>query len=207
MKITSIEVQRKNESRYSIFIDNEFVFGLSDIDVLFYKLKVGEEICQEKYNTILQNVIYTKAKDKAIVYLSYKGRTKYEVTKKLLEDDYSENVVEEVIGMLEKYGYIDDFKYCKSFIKESVNLKSNGKRKIFYDLKERGVPEDIINTVFDEIELKEDISILKLINKKIKDKNNVDQKLKKRTYDFLIRKGFSYNDINEGMKNFFEDTE
>lgn len=204
MKVTSIEVQRKNERRCSVFIDDVFVFGLSDVDVLFYKLKAGEEISQEKYNTILQNVIYTKAKDKAIVYLSYKGRTRNEIVKKLLTEDYTETVVEEVLGMLEKYGYIDDFSYSKSFIRNSVNLKSNGKRKIFYDLKERGVPEAIINKAFDEIELDESKSILKLINKKIKDKNNVDEKLKKRTYDFLIRKGFSYNDINEGMKLFLE---
>ena len=62
MIITDIKKQVKDTERYSIYIDNKFVFGLSGVDVLYYRLKIGNEISQEKYDEILDNVIYEKAK-------------------------------------------------------------------------------------------------------------------------------------------------
>ena len=65
MIITDIKKQVKDTERYSIYIDNKFVFGLSGVDVLYYRLKIGNEISQEKYDEILENVIYEKAKNTA----------------------------------------------------------------------------------------------------------------------------------------------
>lgn len=47
MIITDIKKQVKDTERYSIYIDNKFVFGLSGVDVLYYRLKIGNEIPQE----------------------------------------------------------------------------------------------------------------------------------------------------------------
>ena len=66
MIITDIKKQVKDTERYSIYIDNKFVFGLSGVDVLYYRLKIGNEIPQEKYDEILENVIYEKAKNTAV---------------------------------------------------------------------------------------------------------------------------------------------
>ena len=71
MIITDIKKQVKDTERYSIYIDNKFVFGLSGVDVLYYRLKIGNEISQEKYDEILDNVIYEKAKNTAVKFLGY----------------------------------------------------------------------------------------------------------------------------------------
>ena len=68
MIITDIKKQVKDTERYSIYIDNKFVFGLSGVDVLYYRLKIGNEIPQEKYDEILENVIYEKAKNTAVKF-------------------------------------------------------------------------------------------------------------------------------------------
>lgn len=47
MIITDIKKQVKDTERYSIYIDNKLVFGLSGVDVLYYRLKIGNEISQE----------------------------------------------------------------------------------------------------------------------------------------------------------------
>ena len=54
MIITDIKKQVKDTERYSIYIDNKFVFGLSGVDVLYYRLQIGNEISQEKYDEILE---------------------------------------------------------------------------------------------------------------------------------------------------------
>ena len=68
MIITDIKKQVTDTERYSIYIDNKFVFGLSGVDVLYYRLKIGNEISQEKYDEILDNVIYEKAKNTAVKF-------------------------------------------------------------------------------------------------------------------------------------------
>ena len=52
MIITAITQQKNNKDRYSVFIDDNFAFGLIMQDIVYFKLKQGEEISQEKYNFI-----------------------------------------------------------------------------------------------------------------------------------------------------------
>ena len=42
--------------------------------MLYYRLKIGNEISQEKYDEILDNVIYEKAKNTAVKFLGYRAR-------------------------------------------------------------------------------------------------------------------------------------
>ena len=63
--ITKIEKQKNNNKRYSIFIDNEFAFGIDEIDLLYYKLKENEPLDEERYNYIANKLLLKRAKDKA----------------------------------------------------------------------------------------------------------------------------------------------
>ncbi len=48
MIITKVEIQKKDENRSNVYIDDKFAFGISNVDVLFYKLKENTEISEEK---------------------------------------------------------------------------------------------------------------------------------------------------------------
>ena len=53
MKITDIDVQKKNKNRLSVFVDGEYSFSLEQIDALMLSLKIGMEITDadiRKYN-------------------------------------------------------------------------------------------------------------------------------------------------------------
>jgi regulatory protein len=203
MKITKIEKQQKNEKRFSIFIDDVFAFGIEDIDIINYKLKVGDELTKSKYEDIYNNALVQKAKNRAYYFISYKSRTKKEIIDKL-EKDYTQDVVQEVIKILERYKYIDDFEYAKLYIKEKTNLKGYGKTRLKYELKAKGVLDETIDKVLDEYELDEVTIAIKLINKKTKGNKNLEFKGKKRLFDFLYRRGFDYQTINEAYKTYIE---
>ena len=117
MVVTAIEQQKNDKSKFSIFIDGEFAFGLYAEDVLYFKLKENEIIPQEKYDFIMENLIYIKAQDTALKFLSYKSRTQKEIELKLKEKNYSENVIEKLIAFLKKYDYINEEKYCRLYFK------------------------------------------------------------------------------------------
>ena len=208
MIITKIEKQKNNNKRYSIFIDNEFAFGIDEIDLLYYKLKENEPLENEKYSYILNKLLLKRAKDKALKYLGYKMRSKKQVIKKLEEYDFPPDVIEKVIKILEKYNYINDEDFAKAFIKDKINLKGYGVFKISYDLKMLGIDEQIFKPyLYDKGFVNEEEKAQTLLLKKLKgvDIKNLDYKEKQKLYAYLARRGFSYDSINKAFNYVLED--
>lgn len=207
MIITDIVTQKKDENRMSIYIDNEFSFGASKVDVLFYKLKINEEISEEKLNMILENIVYTKARDTAFRFLGFKARTEKELYDKLTEKEFSEDVSMKIVEEMKKYKYIDDETYAKNFLKEKMNYKGIGTQKIKFMLSQKGVNRNIIDSLFydDNFEEEQIKKITELINIKLRrtDIKNITEKEKKKVYDFLLRRGYTYNIINDAFKEVF----
>lgn len=208
MIITKIEKQKNNNKRYSIFIDNEFAFGIDEIDLLYYKLKENEPLDNEKYEYILNKLLLKRAKDKALKYLGYKMRSKNQVIKKLQEYEFPPNVINKVIKVLEKYNYINDEDFAKAFIKDKLNLKGHGVFKISYDLKMLGVDEEIFKKyLYNEEFINEEKKAKDLLLKKLGNKNieDLDYKEKQKIYAYLARRGFSYDSIKKAFNCLLED--
>ncbi|MFR4986274.1 MAG: regulatory protein RecX [Lachnospirales bacterium] len=208
MIITKIEKQKNNNKRYSIFIDNEFAFGIDEIDLLYYKLKENEPLDNEKYEYILNKLLLKRAKDKALKYLGYKMRSKNQVIKKLQEYEFPSNVIDKVIRVLEKYNYINDEDFAKAFIKDKLNLKGHGVFKISYDLKMLGVDEEIFKKyLYDDEFINEEEKAKGLLLKKLGNKNieDLDYKEKQKIYAYLARRGFSYDSIKKAFNCLLED--
>ena len=208
MIITKIEKQKNNNKRYSIFIDNQFAFGIDEIDLLHYKLKENEPLDNDKYNYILNKLLLKRAKDKALKYLGYKMRSKKQVIKKLEELDFPQNVINKVIKILEKYNYINDEEFAKAFIKDKMNLKGYGTFKISYDLKMLGIDEDIFKKyLYSEEFVKEEEKATSLLLKRLKGISieNIDYKEKQKLYAYLARRGFSYDSINKAFNNLLKE--
>ncbi|MEA4972015.1 MAG: regulatory protein RecX [Candidatus Metalachnospira sp.] len=200
MTVTSIEQQKKDKSRYSVYIDGEFAFGLIMEDIQYFKIKEGEQLPQEKYDYIMDTTVYIRAQDTAARYLGYKMRTKREVAEKLSESGYSENIAERVLQSLEKYDYINDDIYCIKYIKETLELRPKGKFLIKQALKLKGIDEETIDRAIEEAEIDELEIAKSLLMKKYEGFANMDNKELSKTYGFLQRKGFSYGIIKEAVR-------
>lgn len=199
MIITAITQQKNNKDRYSVFIDDNFAFGLIMQDIVYFKLKQGEEISQEKYNFIQNELIYIQAQDIALHYIAYKMRTEQEVRKKLFEKEYTEYIIERVIHFLIEYHYIDDMKYCKSYIKQRLQCNPKGVYVLKMELKQRGIKQSIIDKAIENSDVDELNDAIKLLQKKCLYLDDIDEKNKKRLFAFLQRRGYSYDIIKEAF--------
>jgi regulatory protein len=197
--ITAITQQKNNKDRYSVFIDDNFAFGLIMQDIVYFKLKQGEEISQEKYNFIQNELIYIQAQDIALHYIAYKMRTEQEVRKKLFEKEYTEYIIERVIHFLIEYHYIDDMKYCKSYIKQRLQYNPKGVYILKMELKQRGIKQSIIDKAIENSDIDELNDAIKLLQKKCLYLDDIDEKNKKRLFAFLQRRGYSYDIIKEAF--------
>ena len=205
--ITEISVQKKNKNRCNIYIDNVFAFGVSNELIYKENLKIGMIIDEEKLKKIAyeENLINCKETALKIIERSYK--TKKEMIKRLLEKGYALEEINETLKLLEEYNLINDESYAKAFINDRT--KTQGKQKIKYALKNKGVSDEIIEEELSKLDMekeKENANILALKKYSILIKRESDKyKLKEKIIRFLISRGYDYevakDAVNETLKS------
>lgn len=206
MLVTEIRPQKRDETRYNIFIDGEYAFALPMQDILYFKLKEGCETTEETVEYIRRNLIYIKAQDTALHYIGYKMRTEQEIYRKLQEKEYTEDVIAEVMEFLRKYGYVDDREYCEKYIRERLRLRPKSGYALRMELRQRGVAEKTIEEALNGTEIDEAGDALGWLEKKAR-VWPPDEKEKKRLQGFLLRKGYSYDVIREAFRQMDEGDE
>lgn len=204
--ITEILVQKKNKNRCNIYIDNIFAIGVSNELIYKENLKLGMIIDEEKLKKIAyeENLINCKETALKIIERSYK--TKKEMTKRLLEKGYNLEEINETLKFLEEYNFINDESYAKAFIKDKT--KTQGKQKIKYALKNKGVSEEIIEEELSNVDMEKEkenakILALKKYNVLIKREND-KYKIKEKIIRFLISRGYNYEVAKDAVKEMLE---
>ena len=144
----------------------------------------------------------------AIKLLTLRRRSVFEIKTRLQKKGYESDIIEQVIKELNSFKYLDDEAFAESYINDRMNFRPCGRFIIKKELKERGVEENIIERKIEElISVEQEIeSAGKLAMQKSKsisgkiEKNKVIQKVKA----YLQSKGFSFDVINQAVKNEIE---
>ena len=206
MKITAIEKQKKNANRCSVFIDGEFVFGMTAQDAYLMRLKAGNEISPAELDKLKETVVFTDAKNLALKYLSYSMRTRREVVTKLKTYEFSEEIIDEVIAFLEQNKYIDDTNYAQKYITQKLRA-GYGEWRIKQELMRRGIDLEIINSSLEENSEDAAEKILSLLEKKIKSETEEEfnKKERQKIYNFLNSRGFGYDDTKSALRAYWDD--
>ena len=134
---------------------------------------------------------------KILHYCDYQDRCKKEIFAKLNTFELADNDKDFIVDFLNDEGYINDERYCRSYVKSKLNLKKWGVNKIKISLISKGVDRDIIDAVVSEIDqdsYKEELIKL-LENKKINESDPYKRKAKLIRY--AVSKGYSINDVME----------
>ncbi len=200
MRITDLKEQVKDDTRVNVYINEKYVFSISKLDVAFYHLKVGEEISKKTYDEIFENVVLAKAKMTAMSYLSYKDRSKKEVIRKLKEKGYTKEVTKQTLKFLISYGYINDLEFSKKFVKQRVMSKGYGKFKVVRELREKGISDEIIEMVTENIGESEEEKALLLAQKKARSLDLNEYKDKQKLFAYLHRRGYSFEIIKRVLE-------
>lgn len=138
---------------------------------------------------------------KILHYCDYQDRCKKEIFAKLNTFELTEDDRNFIVDFLLEEGYINDERYCRSYVKSKLNLKKWGVNKIKLSLITKGVDRDIIEAVVSEIDqdsYKEELVKL-LENKKINESDPYKRKAKLIRY--AVGKGYSLSMVMEILGN------
>lgn len=145
--------------------------------------------------------------EKAAKYCAYQPRCTNEVMTKLKQLGANEKSAYKIILSLKNEGFINDELFAEYFAVGKNRNNHWGKFRIIFELKRKGLTDDIINKALESIDHLEYNSILeRLAEKKINsvkddDKNIIFQK----TMAYLVNKGFekemAYSVLNKLINN------
>lgn len=203
-RISKIELQKKNKNRVNIYVNDEFLFACSAEIIYRYGLKSGESIDISFIKEIIEQDNYIKCKNDALKFLEKSYKTEKQVYDKLLGKGYENKTIEKVIIFLRDYNFIDDSKYADMYIKEKIKIE--GKNKIKYSLLQKGIDESIISERLEDMDSNTEAEALVKIaenkyNQLVKREDD-KRKLYKKLGDFLIRKGYSFEDVKHVLNKF-----
>lgn len=200
LKITKIEVQKKNKERLNLFINDEFEMGIDQATYIYFNLRKDLEITKSKLQEIKDYDQYRQALNQAIIYLSHKKRTTHEVEKYLAEKEYSIELISQVIDYCKSNKYINHEDYIESLKNTILKTTDKGPDHFERVAKEKGLEPELIFTYKEkfELEMSED-RIPKIAKKIMQKKKQPPNRLKQTIVQTLQQRGYAFSLINEHL--------
>lgn len=207
MKITKIEQQKKNTSRFSVFLDGEFSFGADKFTIYSYGLSEGSEITEERLTEIKQGALTEDAKNYAAKLVSARSYTEKAMREKLRSHIGDEETVDNTINFLKEYKLIDDTDYATRYAHDLVHIKKFGPKQVLWKLQEKGIPKEIAQRVASEFDFDNTVSenLKALAVKKLSGNFDIKNIMKVKRY--LASRGYDFDDINQAFCQIQNETE
>lgn len=205
MIITKLEAQKKNKDRVSVYIDDEYAFGIDLSLVYDLKLKKDMEIDQTFIDQVLLKEEEKQAHLYALKVINYRPRCEAEIRKKMSEKGYSQALIDNTIAYLIEYDFLNDSRFAKLYIESKLHQNNYGPNRIRYQLLQLGLDRSIVDNSLKDLyestgdyeDYSEYNQALELAQKKLSTLSKDDAPAKYRKLSgFLGRKGYSYEVIS-----------
>ena len=136
--------------------------------------------------------------------LTATAKSRIELSKRLFDKGYGEEVIQETLGELEKLGLLNDRSFAENLKSRLTTSKPSGSRKIEFEMKRRGVPSKIRQEILEEITPEEETERARELGLARWEKfaSLPEDKRKKRLYDFLVRRGFGFRIARDLIEEF-----
>lgn len=197
--ITGVKMQKRDGERVSVFIDEEFAFGLM-LDIAVREgLRKGISLTIADQERLLAQEEIARAKRSLLDLVTHRPRTATEVRRALLRKGFDSENVDIAVEWGEDQKYLDDVSYAEQFVRIRSGRKGHGPRRLKADLTRKGIPariaEAIIlenvdtDTIFENAERLAQARWARL-------QREPDlQKRRKKLSDYLIRQGYDYETV------------
>jgi regulatory protein len=206
--VSTVQAQKKNPARCSVFVNGEFAFGCSIDVAVQFGLTKGKQLSEQEIERLLAQEDVMRLKQVALRYATYKSRTAHEVRLKMLEKEFSPEEAEYAVQFLEEFGYVDDAKYARNFIKERQERKPSGTERLRQELAKRGISkfdiEDALAEAFPKESVRETMldNALQAAHKKLRSlQGKAHQKRQQALIGYLQRQGFTWEIIKKTLES------
>ncbi|MEX0610059.1 MAG: RecX family transcriptional regulator [Balneolaceae bacterium] len=208
--VSGIQVQKKNKSRFSLFVQDEFLIGVSDSVLTKFNIYKGVKITPSFFHEILEAEEKWAAREYMFRILTRRDHSRKELKTKAYKKGLSGDFIDEILDEFEQKEYINDSKFALKYATDKFEFNDWGPYKIKTELAKKGisknVAEEVASKVFGSDEIKD--SLQKLVLKKRKRfQREPAQKRRKKVFDFLMRKGYDSTSILKHLNELLDSLE
>lgn len=147
--------------------------------------------------------LFNKYYNLTLRFLSFRPRSKKEIKEYLNRKKVDLAVINKIVEKLEGYNFLDDEEFTKWWIEQRTNFKSRSIRLIKLELKQKGIPNELIEDIIQDSSLiiQNDLERAKtIVEKKIdKYKGLSKYEIYKKLGGILTRRGFDYETIKRSI--------
>ncbi|OGW78156.1 MAG: hypothetical protein A2Z83_05425 [Omnitrophica bacterium GWA2_52_8] len=117
-----------------------------------------------------------------------------ELARRLASKCFAEDIISKVVTKLENERYLNDEVLARQLLEKFTRLQPSGSKRILFELKRRGIPAAICNSVVSAlVEDKEADRAMEIGMARWEKSEKLPLlKRKKKVFDYLLRRGFNY---------------
>ncbi len=207
-KITAITPQKKNSSRWSVFVDGGFFLGCTSEFLAAANLHEGDDVSDERLDQLLAEATGSDIRQKALGYLSRRARSIAEMRKYLDQKGFSEELAEETVSWLIEKRYLDDRQFADDWVKMRLRLAPRGKQGLLTELYQKGIDRATASKAIAgnlESESESEVAYKTIVQRKNRWKGAEWLEIERRIYNFLNYRGFSVEAIVAAVRRYREE--
>ncbi|MTI88406.1 MAG: hypothetical protein FH748_10600 [Balneolaceae bacterium] len=206
-KISGIQLQKKNKNRFSLFVEDQFLIGVSDSVLTKHHLSKGVEITPFLLDQIIKDEENWAAREYMFRLLGRRIHSKQELKTKALKKGFSADYLDDIILELENKDYVNDLEFAHKYAADKFKFNNWGPYKIKAYLFKKGIHkatiEQALNSVFAPDKVESTLRKL-VLKKKSRFLRTAEEKRSKKLFDFLMRKGYDSDSILRQLDKLLE---
>jgi len=204
MKITAIRTRREQSKRVSVFLDGKFALSLEAEVMAREGLQVDQELSHAQLEALARSDCFHRCFNAATHYLSYRPRSESEIRERLHRRGFEDENVEAVITKLKEQGLVDDVAFAQFWQDNRQSFSPRSRWLTRFELRKKGVADDIIDRVVEDVD--EADSAYRAALSKARSLSNSDyQSFRRRLGEYLKRRGFGYEVINQTIGRMWQE--
>ncbi len=189
--ITALKAQKNNPDRVSVFLENDYAFGLYRVVAAW--LQVGQQLDEQKIRQLQEAEAGEKAYQRALNFLSYRVRTEVEIRRNLNKHETPDEVIENVLERLRRNHLVNDLDFAQTWVDNRSEFRPRGRRALTSELRQKGVEQEIIDEVLQSID--DEALAYQAAHKNARKYRQLEwPDFRKKLLGFLARRGFNYAD-------------
>ncbi len=189
MRITKIE---KKKRLYLLEVDGQENTYITEDTIVHFMLSKDKDITEEEFGAIRDFAQFSYGKNLALYFISFKQRTKKEVSDYLKKYEIEENNIVKIVTVLEEEKWLDDGNYVDSYVRQNALNGDKGPAMIRQKLMQKGIPKPLIDKRLAEDDFSD---LARKIGEKLVGRYQRKlplRALQDKLVQGLITKGFSY---------------
>ena len=201
MELTAAEPRRKG--LVQLYLDGEEAVKLDREVFLRAGLRPGDQISDEELHQLILDSDARRAKEKALYLLEHRNHSKRELTEKIARTAASWEAAEAAAGQMEELGLVDDQAYARDRAREMFLRKRWGPLRVKQELRRKGIDGELIEELLEEYRQRDEGGLVaENVRAVLETKYSgwrEDEKQRRLAFAALQRRGYSYEEIREGM--------